>query len=233
MLTIEQLEELKHFDSPTVCNAIERFDVRSKAEGFLSHKITQITPYEGPMIGYASTAKFSTSKPPKDTVSMEGYYRHVQATPRPSIAVLQDTDPEPVGALWGEVNCHIHMCLGSIGTVTNGGVRDLKEAKTLGYRYHASCVAVSHAYIHVEEYNCPVNIFGVTVNPGDLLFCDNQGIVIIPHAVAPQLAEACHKIMAAELPVIQPCKTALLEGKEIDVADLLRWQVEMRKLRIE
>jgi regulator of RNase E activity RraA len=233
MLSAEQLEELKKFDSPTVCNAIERFKVRGRTEGFLSPRIRQIIPYETPLAGYASTGKFSTSKQAEKPLSMEGYYRHVQSTPRPSIAVLEDVDPEPVGALWGEVNCNIHKCLGSVGTVTNGGVRDLKESKALGYQYYASCVAVSHAYIHLEDFGCPVNLFGVAVNPGDLLFCDNQGIVIIPPEVAPELADACHKIMAAELPVLQPCRQALLEGGEIDVSELLQWTAAMRELRVK
>ncbi|MDR1626804.1 MAG: RraA family protein [Spirochaetia bacterium] len=233
MLTVEQLEELKQFDSPTICNAIERFNVRSKVEGWLSHKITQVIPYEGPMVGYASTAKFATAKAPEKPLPMEGYFRHIQATPRPSISVQEDLEPEVVAALWGEVNCHIHMSLGSLGTVTNGGVRDLKEAKALGFRYHASCVAVSHGYIHIEDCNCPVNLFGLTIRPGDLLFCDNQGVVTIPHEVADKLAEACRKIIAAEFPVIRFCKDAITAGKEIDIAELLKWQAVMKKLRVE
>jgi regulator of RNase E activity RraA len=98
-------------------------------------------------------------------------------------------------------------------------------------RRYASCVAVSHACIHLEDFGCPVKLFGVTVNPGDLLFCDNQGIVIVPHEVAPMLADACRKIMAAELPVLQPCRRALLEGGEIEVSELVKWTAAMRELR--
>lgn len=234
-LSAEQLNELKQFDSPTVCNALERFGLRPKNEGFLSHRIKQIQPYGTPLIGYASTGKFSTAMQAESTAStpsMDGYYRHVQGMTRPSIAVLEDTDPEPLGALWGEVNCTVHKCLGSVGTVTNGGVRDLKEAKVLGYQYYATCVAVSHAYFHLEDFGCPVNLLGTVINPGDLLFCDNQGVVVIPPEAIQGLAGECRKIMAAELPVLAPCKRALLEGKEIDVAELMEWRAEMARLRV-
>jgi 4-hydroxy-4-methyl-2-oxoglutarate aldolase len=231
MLTIEQLEELRGFDSATICNAIEMFNIRPRNEGFLPATIKSIFKYDKPFIGYASTAKFSTAAPAKKSVSLEGYYRHIQNTPRPSISVIEDIDPVPCGALWGEVNAHVHMALGSIGTVTNGGVRDLKQIYPTGFGLFAKDIMVSHAYIHVEDYNCPVNVGGVIIKPGDLLFCDSEGVVVIPEEIAPLLADACRKIATAELPVLENVKRALLEGKEIDVSDLMNWAAEMAKLR--
>ena len=151
MITQEQISELKKFDSPTICNAIECFNLRLKSTGFLPPQIREIIPFNEPIIGYAATGKFSTRFQPENPISMEGYYHHVQDIGKPSISVLEDIDEVLCAALWGEVNAQIHMCLGCIGTVTNGGVRDLKEAKVLGFRYYASCVAVSHGYIILQN----------------------------------------------------------------------------------
>lgn len=231
MLSFEQLETLRKFDSPTICNALERFNVRPRNVGFMSPQIKSVLTYEKSFIGYASTAKVSAAALAAKTPSLEEYYKVIQKTPRPAIAVIEDIDPVPVGSFWGEVNAHVHMALGCVAAVTNGGVRDLKEVRAMNFGYFASCVLVSHAYIHLEDFNCPVNVGGMTINPGDLLFCDQHGVITIPEEVAPLMIDACHKIAAAELPVIQNCKKALLEGKEVDIAELMKWRAEMNRLR--
>ena len=130
LLTAEQLEELRGFDTPTVSNAIERFAVRPHTEGFMSPMIKCILPCDKPVIGYACTAKISAMRPP--TPEQQGllvsYYAKVKETPFPTLAVIEDIDPAPVGSFWGEVQSSIHKALGCTGVITSGGVRDLDEA---------------------------------------------------------------------------------------------------------
>jgi regulator of RNase E activity RraA len=144
---------------------------------------------------------------------------------------VQDLDPSPVGSFWGEVNATVHLSLGCVGVVTNGGVRDLEEVRSLGFGYYASCVLVSHGYIHVEEVGTPVTIAGLTVNPRDLLAADQHGVVSIPLEIAERLPAACAHAAAAERPVLDPCERVLKEGKLADVDDLVFWRAEMVKLR--
>ncbi len=231
MLNTEQLKELEAFDSPTICNAIEAFHVRPRTEGFFTPEIKSIFPCKYPYIGYASTGKFSTAHPDKHPVSMKGYFEHVQQTPRPSISVQQDIDTPLVGALWGEVNANIHKALGAVCTVTNGGVRDLKEIQALGFGCFAKDILVSHAYFHLVDYACPVQLGGMVISPGDLLFCDSMGVVLIPEEIAEELACACRKIIAAEYPVLDYVKKSMAEGKEICVDVLIEKQKEMARLR--
>jgi len=101
ILTREEIKELQQFDTPTVSNAIETFEVREPTEGFTKPGLRQIIPYKKPMVGYACTAQVSSLKPPPD----------------PTIAVIQDIDPEPVGSLWGEVMSTTHRALGCVGTI--------------------------------------------------------------------------------------------------------------------
>jgi 4-hydroxy-4-methyl-2-oxoglutarate aldolase len=233
LLTKEQLEELREFDSPTISNAIERFDIRPRTEGFMGPEIKCIIPYPKPMIGYACTAKMSALKPPtpEQAELIYAYYAKVKSTPAPTIAVIQDIDPSPIGSLWGEVHASIHKALGCVGTITNGGVRDLDEVKGLGFGYFASCVLVSHAYDHLEEYDCLVEIVGLTVNPGDLLHADKHGVVLIPHEIAPELAQACRKALYAEEPVVKGCRGKFDVG--VDIEELRQWREEMKRRRAE
>src|SRR4029434_9249423 len=90
-----------------------------------------------------------------------GVYRaewldYIATIPEPRVVVVQDLDRQPIGSMWGEVNGSIHKALGCIGTVTDGGVRDLDEVRAMGFYYFASCILVSHAYIHLIDFGNPV-----------------------------------------------------------------------------
>jgi regulator of RNase E activity RraA len=232
-LTAAQIEGLRRFDTPTIANAIEFFGIRPRTEGAMTPEVQCFLPYGKTMIGYACTAKISAIKAPTQEQldnSMK-YYEILQKTPRPSIAVVEDIDPTPSGSFWGEVNATVHKALGCVGTITNGGVRDLNEVGPLEFGFFAKCLLVTHAYIHIEDYNCDVEFAGVKVRPGDLLAADRHGVVLIPKEIAPKLARACEKAADAEMPVLTGCRRAISEGKEVDLKELESWRTEMARLR--
>jgi len=233
MLTKKQIEELKLFDTPTVSNAIERFKIRDNTKGFMSSKIKCILNYDVPLVGYACTAKISAINLPSDKqkkMLME-YYKQVKETPRTCITVIQDLDPIPIGSLWGEVNASIHKALGCKGVITNGGVRDLDEVRQLGFSFFASCVLVSHANVHIEDYSCPVELGGLQIKPNDLLHADKHGVCLIPEEIASEVAEACRKAQWSEKPVIEGCKNHFEKG-DLKIDDLKAWREEMTKRRL-
>jgi 4-hydroxy-4-methyl-2-oxoglutarate aldolase len=229
MLTKEQIEELREFDTPTISNAIELFNVRPVTEGFTSPEIKCILPLEKPIVGYACTGTISSITPPtlEQKWLFKDYFTAIKNTPAPRITVIEDIDPAPMGAFIGEVNSSMHMALGCVGIVTNGTVRDVPQVKEVGFALFAPEVAVSHAYVHLVSYNTPVKVGGVTVNPGDLLHMDQHGVIVIPESVAPQLAAACREVQKNEEPVIKLCQSRI--GKEIEVAEIMKVFSKMMK----
>lgn len=232
-LTPEQIDELRSFDSPTICNAIERFNVRPRTEGYAGPHIRCVIPYSRPMVGYACTVKISAIEPPTDEQKelVFAFYESLTKTAAPSIAVVQDVDEMPIGSFWGEVNATVCKSLGCVGTITDGGVRDIDEVRNVGFGYHARHVLVSHAYIHVVEQNVPVEIDGLTVRPGDLLHADQHGVVLIPKEVATRLADACRKAQYAEEPLINGCRERGLQN--VTVQDIRNWRKLMDQRRTE
>ena len=99
--------------------------------------------------------------------------------------------------------------------------------------FYASCKMVSHANIRLVDFDCSVNIFGTKIYPGDIIFCDQYGALIIPEGTLYYLVEACRKIAAAELPVIQNCKAVILNGKKAKAQNLVLWRKQMEQLRLE
>ena len=113
-LSKEQLDELTRFDTPTVCNALEKFKLGSKVEGFTSPLIRSIFPEFKPIVGYACTAKISARVPgtKANEEVLYKYYQSIKDCPVNPISVIQDLDEKCIGSFWGEVQTTIHKALG-------------------------------------------------------------------------------------------------------------------------
>lgn len=207
-LTREELEALRQFSTPTISNAIEAFGVRPRNEGFMSPQIRCIFPELGVMVGYASTARLMAEQPAAQQVSRFDYWDMILSIPVPRVAAIQDLDQPPaIGSFWGEVNGSVHKALGCIGTVTNGGVRDLDEVRAMGFHFFAGEVIVSHAYVHLVDFGTPVKVGGVVVKPGDLIHADKHGVLVIPPEIARDLPRAAREVEARERRTIELCRS--------------------------
>lgn len=204
------LEQLRTYNSPTVANAIEVFDVRPRNEGFMRPEIRCIFPNMGVMVGYAVTVKIQalTSGSKDATVYPSEHWKDIMKVPAPRVVVVEDLDePSGVGSLWGEVNANMHKAMGCVGVVTNGSVRDLDEVEPLGFHFFAQHVGVSHSYVHIVEVGTPVRIGGLTVRPGDLLHGDKHGVTNIPLDLAPRIPEGVQIVETMERQIINYSKS--------------------------
>jgi regulator of RNase E activity RraA len=202
-LTPDELDALRRITSPTIANAIETFNVRPRNEGFMDSSVRAIFPELATMAGYAVTAKVAAREKPQGGPRPWEMWDAMAQVPKPRIVVIEDLDyPDPVGSYWGEVNGSIYQGLGALGTVTNGGVRDLEEVRATGFQFFASCVLVSHAYVHLVEVATPVSVGGLTVRPGDLLHADQHGVTSIPIEIARELPAAAERIEQMERRII-------------------------------
>ena len=203
-LTADELEALRRITTPTIANAIETFQVRQRNEGFMDSTVRCIFPELGAMAGYAVTAKITARERSEKALPPWEMWAAMEQVPQPRIVVIEDLDyPSPVGSYWGEVNGSIYKGLGCAGTVTSGGVRDLDEVRATGFHFFASCVLVSHAYVHLVEAGGAVRVGGLTVQTGDLLHGDQHGVTSVPHEIARQLPEAAAEVERRERRIIE------------------------------
>lgn len=208
-LSADELQALAAISTPTVCNAMETFEVQSRATGFMNPTIRPVVLTRPAMVGYACTAKIRAGAPPEAGVaaSRREMWEHILTVPAPRVVVLEDLDDPPVGAFWGEVQANIHRALGCVGTITSGGVRDLDEVRALGFQFFAARVMVSHAYVHIVEVGCPVTVGGLTVRPGDLVHGDQHGVAVIPATIARDIPAAARMVEARERAIIALCQS--------------------------
>ena len=204
-VTREQLEALRQIPSCAISNAIETFEVRPRNEGFMAPTVRSIFPDLGGMIGYAVTAVIAAEKAPtaRMNVSRPDWFDEVLKVPEPRVVVIQDLDyPNVTGSFWGEVQANVHTRLGCVGTVTDGGVRDLDEMRAKGFNAFATEVLVSHAYVHIVDANVPVTVGGLTVRPGDIVMGDQHGVIGIPKDIAADIPAAVEAVEAKERTII-------------------------------
>jgi len=209
-LNPEELENLRQISSCSIANAIQNLNVIPRNEGYMSPDIKSIFPDMAPMIGYAVTAVITADMPPsKDmNVSRLRLIEEIIQTPEPRIVVIKDLDyPNVVGSFWGEVQANIHGSVGCVGTITDGGVRDLDEMRELGFNAFASDVLVSRGYVHLVDVGVPVTVGGLKVNPGDLLLGDQHGVVGIPVDVARDISGALRSVEDQEREMIELCQS--------------------------
>ncbi|MDA1276932.1 MAG: RraA family protein [Verrucomicrobia bacterium] len=205
-LSDTELERLKQFNTPSVSNAVELFNLRPRNRGFLSPEIRCLFPDLGVMVGYAVTARFAAEEPPGQPASRYDLWKRILELPEPRVMVMQDLDqPAGVGAFFGEVQSTIHKRLGCAGVVTNGHVRDLDEVHPLGFHYFAGGVCVSHAYVHLVDFGGPVKVGGTVVHTGDLVHADKHGVLLIPPGIAREIPEAVARVAEREKRIIDHC----------------------------
>lgn len=208
MKPLDVLAALRKLDTPTVCNALEVVAPERRGHGYTIAPFFCPRPGLEPIVGYARTGTIRAATPPtgdaeSTTRTRLAYYAHVAEGPGPTITVIEDLDDVAgYGAWWGEVNTNIHKGLGSLGVITNGSIRDLDDAAE-GFQMLAGMAGPSHAWVHIEEFNVPVNVHGMHVEPGDLIHADQHGAVVVPIDVAPALPGVAADIAAKERILIE------------------------------
>ena len=206
-LTLAELDALCAFDTPTICNALERLAPETQGRGYTTQPMICGFPQAKPVIGYARTATLRSAQrgnlaAADQRALRDEYYRSVGDGPRPALVVIQDLDENPgTGAFWGEVQSAIHVGLGVRGLITNGSVRDLDQWAP-GFQFLAGRLSASHAYARPTTIGGEVEVFGLRVNQGDLIHADRHGAVIVPPALVRALPDAAREVAAREARIL-------------------------------
>jgi regulator of RNase E activity RraA len=199
------LEQLRKYDTPTVCNVLELFECRPRTAGYMDGRIRACYPALPPMVGFASTATFRAAAPPRGGDTYMGLSTQVEklaANALPKVVVFQDLDDPPVAATFGEVMATTYKAFGCVGLITSGAGRDLDQVEPLKFPCFTAGTICSHGYTQIVELEVPVRVGGVWVNPGDLLHGDRNGVTTIPLELAALVSEGCAGFVDAEACVL-------------------------------
>ena len=205
MLLDEDLIGLEDLSTASVINAIETFTVRNRNDGFISGEVRCRFPELQPMVGRALTVKVSS---PQEADSVANRYwkmwEHLEHFTAPSVLVMQNIGSDPSRcAYFGEVMATLAIRLGATGLVTDGGVRDLSAVRGLGFHYFSRYVTPSHGNFQIIEVGVPVVIGGQEICSGDVLHGDEDGVVIVPESLVPNLRAAVLRVERQEAELME------------------------------
>jgi regulator of RNase E activity RraA len=210
------LELLRRYDTPTVCNVVELFDVRPRTAGYMDSRIQACYPKLPPMVGYASTATFRSVAAPRSGCRYSGLSEQIASfaeLPGPAVVVFQDLDHPIASATFGEVMCTSYKAFGAVGLITSGAGRDLDQVEALQFPCFTNGTICAHGWCHFLQINVPVHVGGVMIDPGMLLHGDRNGVTTIPNEIASDTAGACAEYMTAEAVVLDYLKAGKVTVK--------------------
>lgn len=111
---------------------------------------------------------------------------------RPDDVLIAAAGGSVRSGIWGELLTTAAKNRGCVGAIVDGAIRDVSKIRPMNFPVYAqaTCVYDSLNRQRVVDLDVTVEIDGVAFNPGDLVFADEDGVVVVPQAVE---KEAIHR----------------------------------------
>jgi 4-hydroxy-4-methyl-2-oxoglutarate aldolase len=206
---------LKAFDGLRVADVSDGMDfVGLQDVGLVNPEIHPLwkdtTNYSHRIIGIAVTVRYvPTQQPPAGRRSEAEFDRWVgdfytQRTPEPfvpllregSVVVIEEAPETDVGSIGSNniMNWKLH---GAVGVITSNTSRDTDEiiAEKVPLYLRQVGRGIRPGRNEVESVNRPIVLGGVLVMPGDVVVADGDGVIVVPRAVALDVAAYAHKVI--------------------------------------
>lgn len=128
----------------------------------------------------------------------------------PNSVVVWDTGEDNISAQWGEVMTQAAIRAGCRGAIIDGGVRDTQQVLDQNFpvwcRYRTSNAMLGR--FRMVGYQLPIRIGGVNIFPGDIVFADIDGAIIVPRKLAVPVLEQAEALRRQEI----VCKQWIEQG---------------------
>jgi regulator of RNase E activity RraA len=193
-------EKLKTVSTATLCTALFKRGLRNQ----FIQDVHPLNPKGAPMVGEAFTLRYIPAREDLNPISVFQDRTHpqrkaVEDCPPGAVFVI-DSRKDPRAASAGSILVTRLMVRGVAGIVTDGGFRDSPEIATFDIpAYHCRPSAPTNLTVHQAiDINVPIGCGDVPVFPGDVVVGDGEGVVVIPAAIATEIADEAVEMTAFE-----------------------------------
>jgi 4-hydroxy-4-methyl-2-oxoglutarate aldolase len=199
IVNVANIKKLIEFDTPTVANGLGRLEMFDPSAGYTGPDVRALTPALGRRVGVAVTVRLDTTTPGTDNPpsqwdewvhAMVDAGRRAETAGLPVFAVVESVGLRPRYTVTiGDGMGTVMKLAGAVACVSNGCMRDIEGVEQVGIACWGAGLSPMHGRMRWLGVQVPVVIDGMTVNPGDILHADVNGVLCIPAAVADKVYE--------------------------------------------
>lgn len=206
MVDQEIIVRLSKWYSGDIHDCLDKLGIWGALEEF---NLYGYLPPSGKICGLATTVQFV---PNRAKITSRRYHAAIDEVPAGGVMVIDTAGAK--GSCTGELMCTGTKAHGGVATIVNGTIRDLQEIQALGdYPVYARGVLPVTAVGRMEDVaaNVDIEIGGIRIQPGDIIFADLDGVVVIPQGAAAIVADMADELGRLE----RNFKQEILDGKPL------------------
>ena len=196
-ISAKDYDNLKELQSGHISDAMEDMELPRT----VLHGYTYLGPIKTRMVGTA----FTVQQIPKHASAnhADSLVTHAQVSKELASegeVILIDAGGCTDTGTWGENHCMRSKPRGVSGAVINGATRDADEIKSLDFPVFCKGFSPVKSQWNLEtlSHNQPINIDGIQIRPGDIVFGDATGIIIIPPEMKDPVISSALKVRDEE-----------------------------------
>ncbi len=199
----------QHLHVPAVCDILDQLGHRHQA---MHQRLRPLDPAHCTIVGRARTFRWMETD---YVVEHDPYGLEIEAMDalRPGDVVVHSTDHAGTNAPWGELMSTVAQRNGATGCVCDSQIRDCRKILQLGFPvfYRGIRPLDSLGRGRVMAYDVPVQCGDVLVRPGELVFADFDGVVVVPRDVEDEALQRAEEKIGKET----ASRRELLKGRTL------------------
>lgn len=191
-----------------VCDVLDQMGYRNQA---MHQRLRPLDTENCIIVGRARTLRWMET----DYIDAEPYTMEIEIVDslKPGDVVVHSTDFAGTNAPWGELMSTIAKRNGAVGCICDSMIRDCRKIIAMQFPifYGGIRPLDSLGRGKVMAYDVPVRCGDVVVQPGELVFSDYDGVVVIPKAVEDEALELAYEKVFKE----DQSRADLLNGESL------------------
>jgi regulator of RNase E activity RraA len=177
------IADFRRVEVASVSDAIEQLTGKRM---YMSHRMHPL--FTTKFAGFARTVLLKKDEGNTDPTALSGMLRAIDEGSTDSVYVMVLEDGEDIAGMGGLMGTAM-ATRGYAGAVIDGGVRDVAYLRKIGFPVYATGIVPSTSVHHYRFAGSQIAVTcdGVTVNAGDIISADSDGVVVVPRAKAQEV----------------------------------------------
>lgn len=184
------IADFRRVEVASVSDALEQLTGKRM---YMSHRMHPI--FTTKFAGFARTVLLKKDEGNSDPAALNGMLEAIDQGSTNSVYVMVVEDGDDIAGMGGLMGTAM-AARGYAGAVIDGGVRDVAYLRKIEFPVYATGIVPSTSVHHYRfgGSQIPVTCDGVTVNPGDIIAADSDGVVVVPTARAVEVLKLAQQM---------------------------------------